>query len=298
MLNNQTLYIQQHEYITAIFTEKCIDMFPDMSGYWGGVEIVQKHFSRVLPQSCRLGKIHYNRPNIEIAWIYRKRFGRVLRTTLKLDKNNNLFFIRSILGNQTKVGNEYFTLSFEKKRKYIEGDTLEKKLRHITDNDLLKKELEIFIGYVFEKFKETSSQNLDKRCYDVSLANTIQKNDGDFYFFDFEFIMNKGVPPSYLLYRIIRNPFIENKRQIYSFFCKKFNLQDTWDYWDFFHDLSEKEMLLPPIHNNKIYFKFFKIFLIRLISSIIPKHYRKRARHSLEQRFAKDNSELFYLYFN
>lgn len=290
------LYIQKHEYITAIFTEEAIETYPDLCSYWGGNQIIEKASNNILSHVSTLGKIHYYRPDNEIAWIYRKRFGRVLRTTLQLDKKNDLFFIRKVIGAQTRVGNEYFTLSFEKKRAYFKGDTLEKKFCYISDNESLNKELEIFIGYVFDKFKKDIC--LDKHCYDVSLANTVQKEDGNFYFFDFEFIMNKGVPPSYLLYRIIRNSFIQNKKEMYSFFCKKFNLQDTWYYWDFFHDISEKDMILPPKNTNKIYFKHFKTFLIRIISAFFPKKYRKCIRYSLEEQYTKNNKELFYLYFN
>lgn len=245
----KTLFIVSDEYVTAIYTDTCLSRFPHLTNFWGGIDIVhnKEHYLLTEEKSSYLYRIHGGRPKKEIAWIYRKRFGRVLRTTLVME-NGTLYFCRELVGPSKKLKTDYFTMSFEKKRPYIEGETLWDFFQKLSDPNMIKKELEIFVGSVLEQFKTQTNGILDNRCYDVAMANTIRERTGKYRFFDFEFKMNKGVPPSYLVYRIIRNSCFkeEDKRGLYSHLCRKYQLQDTYDFWDVFHDVSEEGMLSPP----------------------------------------------------
>jgi len=300
-MSNRNLYFITHKYITAVFTDECIDLYPQMSSCWGGENLINERTSCLLPCNHHLYEKHIVKPKNEIAWIYRKRFGRVLRTSLRLDrKKSNLYFMRKLLGYGRKVENEYFILSFDKKRKYVAGNTVMDKIASIKDIEAIKKELEIFTGYVLTYFQVPNSRKLRNDCYDVALANAIVTKDNGYYFFDFEFIMKGGVDPSYLLYRIIRNSHFkeEEKRPLYAYLCDKFIVQNTWNFWDYYHDLTEKTMLLPP---KKIKLSFGRAFLrkvIRLASCFcFYKRLRYRFRENLMERYAKTHLEIFKFYF-
>lgn len=244
--------------------------------------------------------MHLGRNEKEIAWIYRKRFGRVLRTTLILE-NGILYFYRELAGNSQKLSTPYFTMSFEKRRPYIEGEVLWDFFQKLSDPNVIKIELEVFVGFVLENFKTKTKGILDDRCYDVAMANTIIEKRGKYHFFDFEFKMKNGVPSSYLVYRIIRNSCFkeEDKRKLYSYLCHKYNIQDTYDFWEVFHDISEEDLLLPP-KNNIIHFKFIKKVFIRIllyILFIIPKERRISIIYKLKENLLQTYIDLYHIYF-
>ena len=113
--------------------------------------------------------------------------------------------------------------------------------------------------------------------------------------------MKNGVPSSYLVYRIIRNSCFkeEDKRKLYSYLCHKYNIQDTYDFWEVFHDISEEDLLLPP-KNNIIHFKFIKKVFIRIllyILFIIPKERRISIIYKLKENLLQTYIDLYHIYF-
>jgi len=253
------LYIYQDYYVTAIFTDLMLKKHYELAKKWGGRNCRKKH-KTIMKDNNPLYKWHSDRPQNEIAWIYRKRFGAILRTTISKQPNEQLLFQREIVGSHQVIKTEYFILDFQKSRPYISGNTLSDEFA-LYSLEEIKRELPKFIRILFETYSYTDDK-LHPKSYDSALANTIKDKKGQLHFIDFEFQMIGGVDKGYLVYRIVRNsPFCNAyKSEIYAYICELFSLPTKWKYWDNFHKESEKDLLLPPSPLNTQEYNLFKIY--------------------------------------
>lgn len=79
---------------------------------------------------------------------FQKRFGRIMLTTLTV-KSGETIFTRKILGTPQDIESPYLIVTADKKRKFIAGNNVGNILSSIKDSNILKIELEKFVGEVF-----------------------------------------------------------------------------------------------------------------------------------------------------
>lgn len=294
------IYIYQNHTDTIIFSSLLIARHPGLASRYtkicGPYHNWQQHL--LSPEHKLYKEMSRKAAKGQIAWIFKKRFGRIMLTTLTV-KSGETIFTRKILGTPQDIESPYLIVTADKKRKFIAGNNVGNILSSIKDSNILKIELEKFVGEVFSQYRTGNAALLQPNAWDAVPHNCILTNENNYCFFDFEYSLKHGVDKSYMLWRIIRhtNMIIQDKFSLYDEFCKKFNLENKF-FWCEFLDAKIHERLLdaysiPPSFINKI-----KKFLINLtVTPIAQKNLRDKYRKKLERHFLFFNQKLWKRYF-
>ena len=321
--NDNELFIYQNEFDTFIFSKWLIACEPiyatTMIGHFGPYNNLEQH---ILSPKHKLYKEHkkYQQKG-EIAWSYKKRFGRVMKTTIVDEPNKKLKIVRDLLGFPKFVKSEYLTVSPEPIRYMEEGETVNDKIQNCQSQWEIEHLLEIFIGVVFDKFKTENSNYLDGAAWDAIPNNCLIDKNDNFIFFDREYRLNSNIDKSYVLWRILIYTNMNADRvKLYTKFCNQFRLEDKFlwcqcidkkihsNIWinpleDFVEEKYIKNAYGNPIRyyapsSSLSCLQKYLIKLTKIICSLIPiKKTRKNLRESFVKRIKHPHYNSFKRYF-
>ena len=321
--NDNQLFIYQNGFDTFIFSKWLIACEPNyattMLSHFGPFNNLEQHL--LLPEN-KLYKEHKKlQKRGEIAWSYKKRFGRVMKTTIIDKPNKPLKIVRNLLGFPKFASSKYLTVKPEPARYMIGGVTVNDKLRGLKELCDIEDLLERFIGTIFDEFKTENSNYLKGTAWDAVPSNCLIDKKENFIFFDREYSYNSDIDKSYMLWRIlIYSNMNANKKELYHKFCKQLGLEDkySWcvyidgkvhaDIWKNPLDGSAKEdfirnafgmpvrtyaEIIPYTNLQNFVLKFGK-----LLCSVIPiKKLRKKTRDSLIKWVKHPHYKTFKRYF-
>lgn len=290
-------YFSRGELGSLIISEKLIYLQPELA-----TELI-KYYNRIvrldgflLSNRDTLYKEHYeNFKKNELAWFYKRRFGKVVRTTFYL-KNDELYIKRELLNNTGDCGNSLLQFVKENNRKFINGYSLDKIIRQNKDDrEVLLQHLEIYIGEIFRRFS-INNELVDGRCWDLFPTNCLIDPAGNYNFIDFEYTFNGGIDKSYLIWRIVKSYTNENNfADIYDTLTNLFNIPSK-KYWCQFIETKAFDGILKECKESDKYY-WFKYF-IQYLTCIIPlKNLRRNLRNKLYSSIFGKDIMLFRRYF-
>ena len=228
---------------------------------------------------------------------FRKRFGNILVSKGFLDKDNKIEIKKYFLGHFGKINTEFFILSPEKKRKFIDGTILFDIIQNIKyDIEKLKQCLEIFICEVFRQFKTDDNLTLNGIAFDMVPQNCIIDNDGRYKFIDFEYSLKGGINKSFMIYRILRCAGTDiDYKMLYDYFCDKFKLSNNFIHDEWFNSIFFDKIYLSPREPKK---SLLKKIIANILTSFIPgKKYREKSRKKLKKFMYFRKLRLYKKYF-
>lgn len=304
LINNEPMaLIFQTGVNTVIFTSDLIIKNPVLaSEFLKNMNVYFKFHEHIMPPSHKLYPEFkkYIKKN-QMGWLFRKRFGRIVKTTACFNKKHSNFeFKRQVLGTPRKIKSKYLTVQIDKKRKYIDGKDFGHFLKNVTDEKLLKIYLEKFFGEVFRKFKIKNSDNLNPLAWDALPYNCILSPENEYKFFDLEYKLNEPLTKSYFVYRAIKHtPSLKaNSEKLYNYFCKRLQLESLFHYYsslDFKISYGLSDDNIPKHASLFVYLaKKFSLFFV----SFVPvKKLRKKFREKIKKNFDFWNCKLIGRYF-
>lgn len=280
---NKLMILKNKELITRLIT------------YYNRVCHLEGHY---LDKNNKLYKEHIKKSkNGEIAWFYKLRFGKIVRTTFYL-KHNKIWVKRELLNEKGYCGNNYIHFVKEKDRKYSEGTNFYHILQKNRNNDkALREQLEIYIGEVFRQFSIPNSNLLQNKVWDIVPTNCIVTSENKYVFYDFEYEANgNGCDKSYILYRILLHSALGDKfEEYYEYFCKKFLLENKFSWCSYMEELCFNGILDLPEDRKK--HKFIRR-IVKLITCFIPSsHYRKKYRENIFNYLFNKDKKILKRYF-
>lgn len=224
---------------------------------------------------------------------YALRAGRIVRTIFK-EKNNELYFIREIVGTKDKITDMHYSLTLKDGiRKYVPDAVNEIEiLSSLQDNekDLLK-EFEIYIAEAFRIFRWKDNL-LKPEAYNIAPINCVKTKDNKYFFFDFEFELVDGVDKSYALYKCLRWFLLyinkpEKLEEYFEYFANKFNLDKKFHWCEYFE--KHYACFVSPMYEGRHWDKYNNSFKVKFLKSLcksltclIPnKQSRRKLRNKL-----------------
>lgn len=304
--NSPIQYIFQTDVNLVILTSDLIIRNPNLAtSYLKNMNVYFKLHEHILTPDHKLYKEFNKTSSNEIAWFYRKRFGRIVKTTTYLNKNGAICFKRDILGFPQKCENKYLEVIIEKNRKFINGENIGSLLAKIKSETKLKVELEQFFGEVFRQFTlgGGNSMNLSPIAWDAVPFNCIRTPNNEYKFFDLEYKLKFDIPVSYFIWRaIVHTPIRTDKGKLYNYFCKKYSLPNMFHYYQMFDNNITNELSLsrfPLNFQSKKYFiynlvKKLSLFLVMLV---FIKKVRKKWKEKIKIHFDYPNRKIMKRYF-
>ena len=312
---NTLYYYNFPLYGTLIFSKKAIICCPILLSTL--LRKVQVRFPSLslhkLPKESKLYKIHHKKSKKQFIWVYRNLFGRILRTTyfqkkmsilpVKENKERTIYYQypadiyikRKIIGWGNAIKSEYLTIRPDKERCLLSGEIVNDRLQKIRSNmQAVINELQPYVEALFKQFKIKGSDLLSRNAFDALPHNTMIYN-GKYYFFDKKITFNYPLKKSYMLFRICeRNHLLVDKRQLYKYFCSKFNIVPEYEFDIIYLDemvhrlinSSPKDNLSPAV-----------LKIIKVVSQLVPKKGQDKFINCLKKLFCFYNRKLFKIYF-
>lgn len=306
--NSRILYLFQTDLNCVVLTSDLIIKNPVLAtDLLRNMDVYFKLNEHILTSNHILYKEFIRKQKNEIGWFFRKRFGRVIKTTIYINKKGSLYFIKKILGIPRTIENKYLKVNrniINKKIKYIEGQNVGNMFKYIQDEKVIKIELERFFGDVFRQFESSiKSNNLISAAWDALPFNCI-KNGENYVFFDLEYTYKGELTKSYFVWRtIIHTCTIRyNKEELYSYFCKLLNLPHLYNYYCMHDYITFKSLCNNQYPDdfkikNGVFLYISKKITLLLVSMIPIKKYRKTYREKLKRYFNFPNRHLIKKYF-
>ena len=199
----------------------------------------------------------------ELAWFYKLRFGKIVRTTFYL-KNGKLMIKKQSLNPVGKCCNAYLSIVHEKPQPIINGIIYSDYLKEFDSDEILFKEkILALIQGVFQQFATSNFSFLSKEAWDMLSTNCI-KSGNNLYFIDKEYKSKKLLNKTYILWRILGScKLIEEKRQQY--FCEfrdLFNLEKlSYSECQNIENKYFHKILRIPKRHNLIDYYFYKKYI-------------------------------------
>jgi len=261
--------------------------------YYNRVCHLEGHY---LDKKERLYKIHAPKADKnELAWFYKRRFGKVAKTTFYL-KNGEIWVKRKLLNKTGYCGNDFIHWIQEKPRRYINGINFYSILqKNRANKDDFKNMLEVYIAEIFNQFAAPDNL-LKSEIWDCYTTNCIVDYENKYNFFDFEYTNNKNIDKTYALYRILCSATVGNDfLEYWNYFIKKFNLEDKLNWCEYYETQCIKDILVhPKEQKNNVMFNNFAKF----ITVFIPvKKFRKKIRKKILNSYYEKDIKLFRRYF-
>ena len=303
MLKKQKdFYIFQNKWGTSIFEKELIALNPELATTLAlrFAPFIELETRRINLKNKKYSIFKKDLDKNTLFLTYTKRFGRIGRT--KLYKNRNKLYIKKdFVGFSQYVKSKYLKVNgYEKPRIFENCKTFYQVLsENVANEQKFKELLEIYVQIVFKKFKNKTNNNLSGKAFDMLPQNCLIINfdKHEFKFFDFEYELLQDMDKSYMVYRCVKHLYFNiDKKNLYEYLCKKFNLPDTWFWCESF---DKPINIFSNIEKAPLFFQAnkIKIMLAKILTFLIlKKSLRQKMRNKIVKILTPEETE-FEKYF-
>lgn len=294
-------YIFQNKWGTSIIEKSLISSHPELATnlalrFSPFIEL-EAHYLPLKSEQFKIFKKDLKKNTLFVT--YTKRYGKIGRTRL-FSKKGKLFIKKDFIGLTQKVKSKHLILNgYEKTREFHSCKSYYQLLsEHLKNMNDFKWHMELFIQELFTKFEKKKSNKLQGKAFDMLPQNCIilNPNGHEYKFFDFEYEIKGGMDKSYMVYRCLQHlKFNFDKKEMYDYLCKKFNIPNTWAWCRSF---DRPLNIFKDIEKDPLFFEqaLWKKLIVNTLSIFFPKSKKEEYLYNT-RRFLSLDQQRYERYF-
>lgn len=299
-----TIFCFKNGHNTVIFTSELIIKDPLFASYClKDVGIYFQFHKNILNSDDKLYKEISSRPKNELGWIYEKRFGRIVKTTIFFNKRIKIK--KEILGFPKMVENRFLSIKLTNKSEPVKGENVGYLIKNQKTKASIITAFEYFICEAFRQYEHPNNSNiLNSAAWNALPYNCRLNQDSEYKFFISDYVFKGNLEKSYFLWRVLFHTPVDgvDKETLYEYFCKKYVLANKYEYFKYFDYIVQKDLyfdsfpcdLKVGLPSNQYLYKK----ILQLLATIIPfKQLRKKFREKIKHHFGFPNRKIFKRYF-